>query len=96
MKTWDVTPATDKWSRQYARLEYLRIGIARPFSTIIDVATILKPCDCTLDEMIPERVSFQENVTHLCRKCLGGITAEMNDAYNRQNDYSGYDEDDNE
>lgn len=95
-KVMDIVQPKDNWERGYAHLEYLRAGLLETLATKIDVVTILKPCDCTLDEMIPERTSFQTNITHICRKCLGGITRETNDAYNRDGGYSGFDEDGNE
>lgn len=36
-KIWDVVQPKDEWGRNYAHLEFLRIGIRRTFATIIHV-----------------------------------------------------------
>ena len=44
--------------------------------------------------MQPQRVSFDLlSYTHLCIKCLGGITNTKMDGYNQYFAFSGYDDD---
>ena len=93
-KVMDIKQPRGSWEENYAHVEYMRALINATFAKRIDVATILKPCDCSLDEMVPERTSFQTNITHLCRRCLGGITHDQNDAYNQAFGFSGYDDGD--
>lgn len=37
MKIWDVVVPRDSWERSYAKLEYHRIGLLRPFAKTIKV-----------------------------------------------------------
>lgn len=51
-----------------------------------------KDCECDVQVMHPERISFDARYTHKCLNCMGGITHRMNDYYNQIFGYSGYDE----
>lgn len=49
-------------------------------------------CECEIEDMSPERISFEKEFTHRCLNCQGGVTYQMNDSYNHFYGYSGYDE----